>query len=48
MAVHVPVCRKGKRRNTAMTDLKNIDEALTAYLRPQTYPVAVRMCESAV
>jgi uncharacterized protein (DUF169 family) len=30
-----------------MTDLKNIDEALTAYLRPQTYPVAVRMCESA-
>lgn len=29
-----------------MADLKKIDEALTTYLRPQTYPVAIRMCQS--
>ena len=29
-----------------MANLKKIDEALTTYLRPQTYPVAIRMCES--
>jgi len=29
-----------------MADLKQIDEALNQYLRLQTFPVAVRMCES--
>ena len=27
-------------------ELKQIDEALSRYLRPQTFPVAVRMCQS--
>jgi len=30
-----------------MIDLKHIDEALTSYVRPQTFPVAIRMCQSA-
>ena len=29
-----------------MADAKRIDEALNQYLRLQTFPVAVRMCES--
>jgi uncharacterized protein (DUF169 family) len=29
-----------------MADLKQVDEALNQYLRLQTFPVAVRMCES--
>jgi uncharacterized protein (DUF169 family) len=29
-----------------MANLKQIDEALTYYLRPQTFPLAIRMCES--
>jgi len=29
-----------------MADLKQINEALNFYLRPQTFPVAVRMCAS--
>lgn len=29
-----------------MADMKQIDDALNQYLRPQTFPVAVRMCES--
>ncbi|MDH4367585.1 MAG: DUF169 domain-containing protein, partial [Dehalococcoidia bacterium] len=29
-----------------MADLKQIDEALTRYVRPQTFPLAIRMCES--
>ncbi|MBW2091592.1 MAG: DUF169 domain-containing protein [Deltaproteobacteria bacterium] len=29
-----------------MVDLKNIDEGLKRYLRPETFPVAIRMCES--
>ena len=29
-----------------MTDLKQINEAWNQYLRPQTFPVAVRMCTS--
>jgi uncharacterized protein (DUF169 family) len=28
-----------------MADTKRIDELLTTYVRPQTYPVAIRMCE---
>ena len=28
-----------------MVDLKKIAEALNRLLRPQTYPVAIRMCE---
>ena len=27
-----------------MANLKQIDEALTYYLRPQTFPLAIRMC----
>jgi uncharacterized protein (DUF169 family) len=30
-----------------MTDLKKVSEALNTYLRPQTFPVAVRLCKSA-
>jgi len=29
-----------------MADLRQIDEALNRYLRPQTFPVAIRLCES--
>jgi len=29
-----------------MINLKQIDEALTDYVRPQTFPLAIRMCES--
>ena len=29
-----------------MANLKQIDEALTHYVRPQTFPLAIRMCES--
>jgi uncharacterized protein (DUF169 family) len=29
-----------------MADLKQIDEALNQYVRPQTFPVAIRMCSS--
>ena len=29
-----------------MINLKQIDEALTHYVRPQTFPIAIRMCES--
>ena len=29
-----------------MVDLKQFNEALTRYVRPQTYPVAVKMCSS--
>ncbi len=29
-----------------MANLKQIDEALTYYVRPQTFPLAIRMCES--
>ena len=29
-----------------MTDLKRINEALNSYLRPQTFPLAIRMCAS--
>ena len=29
-----------------MADLKQINEALNRYLRPQTFPVAIRMCTS--
>jgi uncharacterized protein (DUF169 family) len=29
-----------------MVNLKQIDEALTHYVRPQTFPLAIRMCES--
>ena len=29
-----------------MADLTQIDEALNRYLRPQTFPVAIRLCES--
>ena len=30
-----------------MVDLKDINEALTRHIRPQSFPVAIRMCESA-
>jgi len=30
-----------------VTDLKQINEVLTQYLRPQTFPVAIRMCTTA-
>ena len=30
-----------------MADLKRISEALNTYLRPQTFPLAIKMCESA-
>ena len=30
-----------------MIDIKKINEAYSLYLRPQTFPLAVRMCESA-
>lgn len=29
-----------------MVNLAKIDEALTHYVRPQTFPIAIRMCES--
>lgn len=29
-----------------MIDLKKTDEALSQYVRPQTFPLAIRMCES--
>jgi uncharacterized protein (DUF169 family) len=29
-----------------MANLKQIDESLTRYVRPQTFPLAIRMCES--
>ena len=29
-----------------MVNPKQIDEALTHYVRPQTFPLAIRMCES--
>jgi len=29
-----------------MVNLKEVDQAWTRYLRPQTFPVAIRMCES--
>lgn len=30
-----------------MVDLKEVNEALTRHIRPQSFPVAIRMCESA-
>ena len=27
-------------------DLKQIDEAFTTYIRPQTFPVAIKMCQA--
>ena len=29
-----------------MVDLKQVDEALNSYVRPLSFPIAVRMCES--